>query len=127
MLGEGVTRSTLARVTVDGASGAQDLVRFENGGSMAKIARNILRGTTGTAIVLDGSSTQVEVANNTIVSNGRGLNAINNAPLDLRNSIFAFHSGVALGYNDRLDHRRAAHIAVRPRGRRGGRCPRVRG
>ncbi|MCW5849363.1 MAG: VCBS repeat-containing protein, partial [Anaerolineae bacterium] len=95
---EGVHRATLTRLTLNSAGTASDGFRAEDGSQGLKVSRNIIRNSTGRGIRLAGSSTTVEVVNNTIVSNGMGLQTTNCAVLDVRNTVFAFQTGVALSY-----------------------------
>ena len=95
---EGVRRATLSRVTLNSAGTGVTGYRAENGADGLKVARNIVRNSTGVGIQLDGSATRVEVVNNTVVGNGVGLQTVNCAALDVRNTIFAFQTGAALSY-----------------------------
>ena len=90
----GVTDARLARVTLAG-DGAVNGFSAAGGAQDIRLDRLIVRDTA-TALHLDGSATQVEIVNNTLVNNANGLVAANCAGVDVRNTIFAFHSGTAL-------------------------------
>ena len=94
---EGVVGATLTGFTLDGDDSFPGF-RAEGGTEHLTLARSILRDTT-TAIELDGADTQLEVVNNTVVQNDAGLVARACAPLDVRNTIFAYHSGAGLTFN----------------------------
>ncbi|MCW5852638.1 MAG: hypothetical protein KIT87_21380 [Anaerolineae bacterium] len=89
---EGIVGASLNRLTLAGAG-----LRVEDGALSVRAFRNIIRGAM-TAIRQDGAATELEVVNNTLVNNTDGLSATGCAAVDVRNTIFASHSGVALKY-----------------------------
>lgn len=93
---EGIRRSRLARVTLAGSAGA-DGARFEDGARDVMLARSIVRDS-GTGVRVQGTTTDLEVVNNTLVRNGTGLAAESCAPVDVRNTIFANHTVAGLSY-----------------------------
>ncbi len=95
---EGVVGARLSGFTLAG-DGTQDGLSVEDGAQSLTFARNIVRGTqTGISVV--GDDTDLEVVNNTIVDNTDGMVASDCAPVDVRNTIFAYHSGTGLTYDD---------------------------
>ncbi len=93
---EGVVGVRLSGFTLAG-DGNQDGLRVEDGAQSITFGRNIVRGTE-TGISVLGSETDLEVVNNTIVENTNGMVASACAPVDVRNTIFAYHSGTGLSY-----------------------------
>ncbi len=93
---EGVRGSRLARVTLAG-SPSVDGARIEDGARDVTLARTIVRDA-GTGVRVNGSTTDLEVLNNTLVRNGTGLAAETCAPVDVRNTIFADHTVAGLTY-----------------------------
>ena len=93
---EGVLGATLRGFTLNGDTSAIGF-RAEDGAQDILLTRNIIHNTT-TGIAVDGSDTKVEVINLTIANNINGLVATNCAPVEVRNSIFAYNSGVGLQY-----------------------------
>jgi hypothetical protein len=92
---EGVAAASLARLTLAG-NGAVDGVHVDGGATAVKISRVVIRNTYD-AVVLDDSATEVEIVNNTVVKNTHGIVAMNNAGVDVRNTIFAFNT-IAVSY-----------------------------
>jgi len=90
---EGVASSSLSRVTLAGASGWTGFLA-EGGAVGLKFARNIVRDL-GTGVLLRGSSA-VELVNNTFVRNGDGIVAEGTNPVNVRNTILAYHTGTGL-------------------------------
>ena len=94
---EGVADARLSKVTLDGGGTIKGLLA-EQGAVGILVSRNIVRNTT-TAISQAGATTQVEVANNTIVNNTNGIVATNCANPDVRNTVFAYNTANALQYD----------------------------
>ena len=86
---DGIKTASLSRVSVvglglgDKASG----LRASNG-TVIKVSRNIFRNTAN-GILLDGSTTDAEIVNNTFAQNANGIVGIRNAGLDVRNNSFS--------------------------------------
>ncbi len=93
--GEGISSALIGRLTLDGG-GTTNGIRLEDGAANVTVARNIVRNA-GTALSFDGTGTNVEVVNNTLVDNDNGFAATNCADVDVRNTIFAAQ-GTALNY-----------------------------
>ena len=93
---EGIVGATLRGFTLDGDDTAIGF-NAEDGAQDVLLTRNIIHNST-TGIALDGSSTEVEVINLTIANNVNGLVAANCAPVEVRNSVFAYNSSVGLQY-----------------------------
>jgi len=94
---EGVRGAGLARFTLTGNSPVIAF-RAEQGAQAITIQRSIVRDAS-TGILVHGSETEVEVVNNTIVGNTDGMIAADDAPVDVRNTVFAFNSGTGLSYS----------------------------
>ncbi len=91
---EGVVGARLSGFTLAG-DGNQDGLRVEDGAQSITFGRNIVRGTeTGIAVL--GDDTDLEVVNNTIVDNTNGMVASACAPVDVRNTIFAYNQDAGL-------------------------------
>ena len=95
---KGVVGAKLTMLTLNGANSGVDGLSAEDGARYVVVKQNIIRGTD-TAIRTTGSNTELEVVNNTIVYNDNGMIASNCAPVDVRNTIFAHHSGTGLTYD----------------------------
>jgi hypothetical protein len=101
---EGVYGATLARVSIVGAGTAANMpagVIVEQGAQQLRIARSIIRNTP-LGIQVNDDSTKLEVVNTTIVGNAAGMQvngAGANDRVNVRNSLFASNSGVALGFS----------------------------
>ena len=93
---EGVVGAHLAGITLAG-DGVVDGLRAENGAKWTRVSRCIIRGTH-TGILVSGSTTALEVVNNTIAANGTGMQAAG-SPLDVRNTIFAYNSTRGLDFS----------------------------
>lgn len=92
----GVQGARLARLSLVG-NGAIDGVLVNGSAQDVSLSRLIIRGTVN-AVRQDGASTELELVNTTIVKNENGLVATSCAAVDARNSVFAFHTGTALSY-----------------------------
>jgi hypothetical protein len=86
----------LSRLTVTGENGRTGL--SIGGGAENVVLRRMIVRDSATALALDGASTQVELVNSTIAKNHNGLVATGCAPVDVRNTIFAYHTGAAMSY-----------------------------
>ncbi len=93
---EGVQGVTVANLTLNG-EGSADGLHIEDGSDAIRITRNIIRDAQD-AIALDGATTDVQIFNNTLVNNVNGVQATNNASIDVRNTLFVNHGGDALSY-----------------------------
>ncbi len=96
---EGVVDASLSRVTLNGDDEGVNGLQVEDGALVVAFSRSIVRGA-GTGILVDGPDTDLEVFNNTVVQNVDGMNATNCGPVDVRNTIFAYHSGAGLTYQE---------------------------
>jgi hypothetical protein len=92
---EGPAHASLARVTLAGGA-SWDGFLAEGGAKGLKLLRTIIRDLD-TGVTLRGSS-EVEAVNNTIVRNTDGLVAEGDNPVDVRNTIFAYHTGTGLSH-----------------------------
>ena len=99
---EGIVGASLARVTLTGQDTA-DGIRVEDGALDVTSLRNVIRDAD-TAIAIDGGSTDMEITNNTIVGNVNGVAATGSAPVDMRNTVIAYHSGTGLAYDGTASH-----------------------
>ena len=86
----------MARLTLAGRAGWQGFVA-EGGTAGVMLTRCIIRDF-GTGIHLSGGS-EVAVINNTLVRNTNGLVADSGNPINVRNTIFAYSTGVGLQYD----------------------------
>ena len=93
---DGVSNSILMNVTLAGR-GTETGLSVLNGASNMMLARAIVRDM-GTAVLIDGSTTGLDLKNNSLIANNDGLNATNCAAIDIRNTIFAYNTGTALQY-----------------------------
>ncbi len=98
---EGVVRSGLSGFTLKG-SGSEVGVQVEDGAREVVLSRNIIHNTA-TAIQTSGRSTDTEVVNSTVVDNQWGLDAVNCAPVDVRNTLFVSNDQAALQYQECSD------------------------
>jgi len=94
---EGVIDAALKGVTLNGTG---TVVGFhgDDKATHTTLYRDIVRNAT-TGVLLKGGGTQVEVVNNTIVKNDKGLVAANNATLNVRNTIFAYNTTTGLDFS----------------------------
>ncbi|MCB8944437.1 MAG: tandem-95 repeat protein [Ardenticatenaceae bacterium] len=92
----GVSSSSLMNVTLAGR-GLETGLAVLNGADNIVLTRAIVRDME-TAVHLDGSSTDLNLRNTTLVANENGLNATNCASVDVINTIFAYNTGTALAY-----------------------------
>ncbi len=88
----------LSRVSLVGDGSIDGLIVNSDAISVT-LSRSIVRDTD-TAIWLDGSATNTEITNNTIVNNQSGVEATNCARINVRNNTFAYQSGAALDFSD---------------------------
>ena len=84
--------------TIDGDNSGLHGFLAEDGVQDGLLVRNIIR-QANTGVSIDGADTDVEVINLTIANNTNGMIAANCAPVEVRNTIFANHSGVGLQYD----------------------------
>ncbi|MCA9942248.1 MAG: FG-GAP repeat protein, partial [Anaerolineales bacterium] len=93
----GSNGASFSRFTLDGENSGVD--GFAATGNAANLTLQRARiFDTETGIALDGSDSDVEVAHVTVANNVNGLVATNCASIDVRNSIFAYQSGVGLSH-----------------------------
>ncbi|MCP4540736.1 MAG: PKD domain-containing protein [Chloroflexi bacterium] len=97
VVAEGVSGASLSRLTLDGNGESVTGFYTEDNAQAVRLARAIVRDAQ-TGIHVTGSDTDVEVVNNTIVENADGMIASSCAPVDVRNTIFAHHTGTGLAY-----------------------------
>ncbi|MCP4542038.1 MAG: hypothetical protein GY832_33345 [Chloroflexi bacterium] len=97
---DGISNTTLMNLSLVGSGSASGETGLSvvNGADGISLTRTIVRDM-GTAVVLDGASTDLDLKNNTFVGNEDGLAATNCASVDVRNTIFAYNTGTALQYN----------------------------
>jgi hypothetical protein len=95
---EGVVGAKLTMMTLNGDDSGVDGLLVEDGAQSVTLERSIIRGAS-TGISTTGGATELEVVNNTIVYNADGMVAADCAPVDVRNTIFAYHSDTGLTYN----------------------------
>ena len=93
---EGTSTNTVSRLSLIGNGLGQGL-SVEDGAVNIKASRLIVR-EHATGITVDGSDTDLEIVNNTIVENDKGIALAGNAPLDLRNTIIAYNDDAGLAY-----------------------------
>lgn len=94
---EGPAGASLSRVTLDGQNTGLNGLEVTGNAEAITFSRGIIYDTN-TAILVDGSGSDLEVANATVALNTNGFAATNNAPVDVRNSIFAYNSGIGLSH-----------------------------
>jgi hypothetical protein len=94
---EGVAGASLARLTLAGGSQWEGFLA-EGGAKGLKLTRCILRDLK-TGVRLRGGS-EVEIVNNTLVSNTDAVIIEGTTPVNLRNTIFAYNSGTGLRHGD---------------------------
>ena len=94
---EGVAGASVARLTLAGRTDWQGFVA-EGGTTGVTLARSIIRDfSTGVRL---RAGAEVAVINNTFARNTNGLVAESGAPINVRNTIFAYSSGVGLQYDN---------------------------
>jgi hypothetical protein len=93
---EGVAGATLSHVTLAG-DGATDGLDVEGDAQAVTFARGIVRDTA-TGIRVRDQQTELAVINDTIVGNLNGMVCVD-APVDVRNTVFAYNSETGLTYN----------------------------
>jgi hypothetical protein len=98
VLASDIQDAQLAGLTLRGDT-AVDGVRVGDGSQAVLVSRLIVEDMA-VALHVDGSTTQAEFVNNTIVNNITGLRSTGCAAVDVRNSLFAFHKGKALDYDE---------------------------
>ena len=94
---EGVAGAALAGMSLIG-NGAGAGVRVEDDVRRMTLTRLIIRGAT-TGISLAGDASDLVVVNNTIIGNLDGMVAEGTAPIDVRNTIFAYNTHSGLTYS----------------------------
>lgn len=92
---EGIRGATLSRVTLAG-DGSVSGMRVNRMAQDITLSRSIVRGTS-VGIYLSGDQTTLEVVNNTVVGNGYGMH-VDAAPVDVRNTIFAYNTTYGLSF-----------------------------
>ena len=93
---DNISNATLANLTLRG-DGTILGIATSNGATGIALARLLIEGM-GTAVSIDGATTDVDLKNNSFIANVNGISATNCADLDVRNSIFAYNTGTALAY-----------------------------
>ena len=93
---DGVTNATLRNVALIGNAVVTGVAAL-NGSDTVTLTRVLIQDMA-TAVSLDGSTTDVELLNTSLLGNGRGVHATNCASVDIRNTIFAYNTGVVLEY-----------------------------
>ncbi len=96
---EGVVGAKLSMLTLNGDGSGVDGLLVEDGAQSITLERAIIRGAS-TAISATGEATNLEVVNNTVVSNTNGFAAAGCAPVDVRNTVFAHNADTGLRYDD---------------------------
>lgn len=112
---EGVVGARLSRVTLAGAGSGTGL-QVDGQAQDVRFARSIVRNT-GVAIQVDGSQTDAEVVNTTLAYNTTGLQATACAGVEVRNTVFAFHTDTALSYQACASSKRHRYNAYWRNGR----------
>ncbi|MCA9924002.1 MAG: hypothetical protein KC421_16610, partial [Anaerolineales bacterium] len=92
----GSNGASLSRFTLNGENSGLDGFAATQADNLTLQRARIY--DTDTAIAIDGPDSDVEVAHVTAVNNTNGLAATNCASIDVRNSIFAYHTGVGLSH-----------------------------
>ena len=94
---EGSTGASFSRFTLDGENNGLD--GFAATGNAAYVTLQRVRVfDTNTAIAIDGSGSDLEVAHATVAQNNNGLTATNCPSVDVRNTIFAYHTVSGLSH-----------------------------
>jgi len=93
---EGVNDALLTRFTLAG-DGSGTALLVEDGAESNRVTRTIFRDWE-TAVLIDGSGSEIGIINNTVLGNNAGVNAINCGPVDVRNTLFIYNTGTALSY-----------------------------
>ena len=94
---EGVVHSSISGIALDGTGQNVVGIRADDNAEYL-LGQRLLIKNTGTAIAAADSRTDLELVNLNIVKNTAGIAATNCAPIDTRNTIFAFNTGTALSY-----------------------------
>ncbi len=97
VLVNGVRGARLSSVTIHGTISGRDGLLAQNGAHYVRVDHNIIRENEAGIRVVDGP-TDIEVVNNTIVSNQNGMSAENCGGVDVRNTIFAYNTVTGLSY-----------------------------
>jgi len=94
---EGPVGASLSRFTLDGVNKNVNGLEVDDDAKHLTFSRSLVYDTD-TAILIDGSESDLEVVNNTVAHNTNGLQATNCAPVDIRNTIFAHNTEAGLSY-----------------------------
>jgi len=95
---EGVMGAKISMLTINGAGSGVDGLRAEDGGDIT-VKQTIIRNAD-IGLHATGAASKVEVVNNTIVYNGKGMVADACAPVDVRNTLFSQNTSTGLSYED---------------------------
>ncbi|MFQ5421732.1 MAG: hypothetical protein ACE5EY_15375, partial [Anaerolineae bacterium] len=93
----GATGTSLSRFTLDGQNSGLDGMAVTGNAAYVTLQRALIYDTD-TAVSIDGAGSDLEVAHVTAAQNTNGLTATNCASVDVRNSIFAYHTGSGLSH-----------------------------
>ncbi len=93
----GATGASVSRFTLEGEASGLDGLAVTGNAAHVKLERTLIY-ETDTAIAIDGAGSDLEVAHVTVAENTNGLAATNCASVDVRNSIFAYHTGSGLSH-----------------------------
>lgn len=96
---DGAAGASLSHIMLDAQGNGRDGLYVGGRAQNATFERSIVSGATN-GVLVNGSGTDVAIANATIARNVNGLNATNCASVDVRNSIFAYHTGAGLSYQN---------------------------
>ncbi|MEM7798767.1 MAG: hypothetical protein AAF633_06230 [Chloroflexota bacterium] len=91
---DGVSNASILNLTILG-EGDGTALSVSGGASNIDLERTVVQGFE-TAVSVDGNTSTLALKNNTLIDNVNGFLATGNAGVDVRNTIFAYNSGVAL-------------------------------
>ena len=94
---EGPVGASLSRFTLDGQNSGLNGLEVSGNAAHITLQRAPIYGTN-TGIVIDGADSDLEVTHVTAARNNNGLSATNCASVDVRDSIFAYHTGSGLSH-----------------------------
>lgn len=99
---DGAAGASISNFTLDAEGSGRNALYIGGNARHAEVNRSIVSGAN-TGILVDGDGVDVSIANLTVARNTTGLNATNCASIDVRNSIFAYHTGAALSHQNCAD------------------------